>query len=211
MSSPLTTASRAGAGAADARHVPDARSALWLVRHAPTPDNLSDVIMGQRDPESTGEGLREAVGLLADVTIAQAVSSDARRASATAAAIAPDAPLRLDERLRERHLGDWEGQDKRIVRAEHPAAFTDGGAVRLDAVLPGAESLDDLMRRVHAALIELAGAPRPLLVVAHNGSLRVAMVLLGLTDFATASAATLPHLSPIAADLAQLREPASVV
>lgn len=183
---------------------------LWLVRHAPTLDNQGAVIMGQRDPESTREGLREAVGLLTGVTIAQAVSSDARRASATAAAIAPDAPLRLDARLRERHLGDWEGRDKRTVCAEHPGAFTAGGSVRLDAQLPGAESLDDLVRRVHAALVELADAPRPLLVVAHNGSLRVAMVLLGLTDFATASAASLPHLSPIPADLARLREPGSV-
>jgi broad specificity phosphatase PhoE len=197
--------------------VPDARAALWLIRHAPTPDNHDGVIMGQRDPEPTHTGLREAAALCAaggpleDVSFAQAVSSDARRAVKTATAIAPRAALRLDERLRERHLGDWEGQDKRIVCAEHPGAFTDGGAVRLDAVLPGAESLDDLMRRVHAAISELADAPRPLLVVAHNGSLRVAMVLLGLTDFATASAASLPHLSPIAADLGRLREPGSVV
>jgi hypothetical protein len=49
------------------------------------------------------------------------------------------------------------------------------------------------------------------LVVAHNGSLRIALVLLGLRELASVVSWSLPHLEPIAADLAGLREPASVL
>jgi broad specificity phosphatase PhoE len=182
---------------------------LWLVRHAPTNDNHDGVIMGQRDPEVTAGGLDGVAGLLADIAWDRVVSSDARRAQATARVIAPDAAITLDERLRERSFGAWEGRTKAELIAAHPHVLTETGAVRLDADIPGLEPTAAFVARVHAALADLRGADGPLLVVAHNGSLRVAMVLLGLTTFDAASASSLAHLSPVATDLATLREPAS--
>ena len=178
---------------------------LWLVRHAPTSDNLDGVVMGQRDPAPTSHGLRAAADLGESATFAEAVSSDALRAYQTARAIAPNAPLRLDERLRERCFGEWEGRDKRELRAGRPDAFTDGGSIRLDADPPGGEPLAALLRRVHAALSDVADAHGPVLVVAHNGSLRAALVLLGETDLAAATTMSLDYLSPVVADLARLR------
>jgi len=175
---------------------------LWLVRHAPTSDNLGDVIMGQRDPEAVGDGLREAEGLLADVAFSHVVSSDARRAAATARAIAPYAAVRLDERLRERSLGAWEGRAKSELRAQHPDVFAAKGAIRLDADVPGFETTSELLRRVYGALVDLVEVRGPVLVVAHNGSLRSALALLGVTSLAAAAAMSLEHLSPIVADLA---------
>ena len=62
---------------------------------------------------------------------------------------------------------------------------------------------------MHAALAELdATSEEPILVVAHNGSLRAALILLGETDLATATTMSLDYLSPIVADLAALRAPA---
>jgi len=186
-------------------------SAVWLVRHAPTRDNLDGVVMGQRDTAPTSYGLSVAGGLGVDVTFAQAVSSDARRAQETARAIAPGAELRLDERLRERSFGAWEGCDKRELRNARPDAFTPGGAIRLDADPPGGEPLQALMERVHAALSALNGADGPVLVVAHNGSLRAALVLLGETDLASATTMSLDYLSPVVTDLGRLRAPDAAV
>lgn len=180
---------------------------LWLVRHAPTRDNLDGVIMGQLDPEPVLDGLDGAAGLLAGVRFAQVVSSDARRAQATARAIAPSAPLRLDARLRERSLGPWEGRAKAELSAAHPDALTAGGAVRLDVALAGCESPAALLARVHAALADLQGMAGPVLLVGHNGSLRAALALLGIRDLAAVAATSLAHLRPIEADAATLREP----
>ncbi len=184
---------------------------VWLVRHAPTRDNLDGVVMGQRDVAPTSYGLTAAEGLAGGETFAHAVSSDARRALETARAIAPGAELRLDERLRERCFGEWEGRDKRELRAAHPGAFTAGGAIRLDADAPGSEPLHALLARVHGALSDLAASDGPVLVVAHNGSLRAALVLLGKTDLAAATTMSVDYLSPVVADLARLRAPDAVV
>ncbi len=183
---------------------------LWLVRHAPTRDNADGVIMGQRDPEAILDGLDLAAGMRTAVAFEHVVSSDSRRAQATARAIAPGTAPDLDARLRERSLGPWEGRTKAELRAEHPEALVEAGAVRLDAEIPGCESLPALLARVHGALADLAGQRGPVLVVGHNGSLRAALVLLGVADLAAVAAMSLQHLHPIAADLAHLREPAAV-
>lgn len=184
---------------------------LWLVRHAPTRDNLDGVIMGQRDPEAIVDGLDGAGDALGDLAVAHVVSSDARRAQATARVIAPGIPLRLDERLRERAFGPWEGRPKTELHAAHPEVLTATGAVRLDAEIPGLEPLSAVFARVHGALADLCETDGSVLVVGHNGSLRAAMVLLGVSDLESAATTSLAHLLPIEADLARLREPASVL
>jgi probable phosphoglycerate mutase len=185
---------------------------LWLVRHAPTRDNVDGVIMGQRDPEAIVDGLDGAGDLLGEIEPAHVVSSDARRAQATARAVAPGMKLRLDERLRERGFGPWEGRPKTELHAAHPEVLTPtGGAVRLDADVPGLEPLAAFFERVHGALRDLEQLDGPVLVVAHNGSLRVALVLLGLRDLDEVVAWSLPHLQPFDADLAGLRDPASAL
>lgn len=162
--------------------------------------------MGQRDPEAIVAGLEGVDRLLEDIAFAQVVSSDARRAQATARAIAAGIPLRLDARLRERSFGHWEGRPKTELRAAHPEVLTATGAVRLDADIPGLEPLSAMFGRVHAALADLGPVEGPVLVVGHNGSLRAAMVLLGISDFEAAATTSLAHLRPVAGDRARLRE-----
>jgi broad specificity phosphatase PhoE len=177
---------------------------LWLVRHAPTRDNVDGVIMGQRDPEAILDGLDGAGDLLVGVAFDHVVSSDSRRAQATARAIAPGARIRLDPRLRERSLGPWEGRTKAELLAAHPRALTESGAVRLDVDVPGFEPLPALLARVHGALADLRELRGPILVVAHNGSLRAALALLAVADLETVAMTSLQHLQPIEADLAGL-------
>ena len=178
---------------------------LWLVRHAPTRDNVDGVIMGQRDPEAILDGLDVAARLLAEVAFECVVSSDSRRAAGTARAIAPTASVRLDKRWRERSLGPWEGRTKADLLDAHPDALADAGAVRLDADIPGCEPLAALLARVHGALEDLREVRGPVLVVGHNGSLRAALVLLGVADLAAVAATSLQHLHPIEADVTALR------
>ena len=89
--------------------------------------------------------------------------------------------------------------------------LTPKGAVRLDAELSGLEPLEQFFARVHGALSDLRGVDGPQLVVGHNGSLRIAMVLLGVSDLQSAANSSLPHLEPVEADLARLRDPRSVL
>ena len=152
-------------------------------------------------------------GPLAGIRFARIVSSPSLRALGTARAIAPEVAPETDPRLRERSFGDWEGRAKAELAAQAPEAFTEAGAFRLDFCPPGGEPAPALLERVHAALAALAAEPvdGPTLLVSHNGTLRAAFVLLGLWDFAGAAAGGVEHLAPRAADLAALRDPASVL
>ena len=73
--------------------------------------------------------------------------------------------------------------------------------MRLDADIPGCEPLPALLARVHAALHDLAGLDGPVLVVAHNGSLRAALALLVTKKLEAVVATSLEHLRPIEVDL----------
>ena len=99
---------------------------------------------------------------------ARVVSSDLRRAVATADAV-QGARVRLahDPRLREIHFGDWEG--KRWAEVDGPAAraFWDGRAPA-----PGGEGWADLCARVWAAMDALRG---DVVVVAHFGAILAAL------------------------------------
>lgn len=162
---------------------------VWLIRHAPARENLEGTFMGRLDGEPQAAGLELAATLAGTIDAAVVLSSPLRRAALTAEAIFPGHEIEYDERLAERHLGDWQGRAKAAVRRETPEAFTEAGTLDLRVTPPGGESLDDLRARVHAVLSEIAARPHDerVAVVAHNAVLRTARILLGLTDVATAS------------------------
>jgi probable phosphoglycerate mutase len=106
----------------------------------------------------------------------QIVSSPLARCRAFAAALATrrGLPLAVEPRFREVGLGTWEGLTPDQVKAREPwnfeAFYQDPARNRP----PGAESLEELARRVGKAFEEtVAGHPgRHLLVVAHAGVIR---------------------------------------
>lgn len=151
----------------------------WVfVRHGQSVANARRVLSGWDDVALTALGRSQArrVGrLLAErfPRIGQVVSSDLRRARETAAlAMATYGKLtprlQIDARLRERNLGDFQGQSIEKLRAD--------GRMRLalgwNSHPPGGESLDDLARRCLAAIIEreIGGVSA---VFAHGGVVRV--------------------------------------
>lgn len=170
----------------------------WLIRHAPAAANMEGRFMGQLDPEPDAEALAAAAAIAGSVAADTVLSSPLLRASMTAAALFPGRRIGHDDRLAERHLGDWQGRDKAQVRAEAPEAFTERGTLDLRVTPPAGESWEDFQARVRAVLLQIAARPAGdrVAVVAHNGVLRTARVLLGHVDVQTASRMTEPFAQP---------------
>lgn len=139
---------------------------LWLVRHGPT---HARVLLGRTDLPADLSDHAAIARLRAALPEAAVVSSDLRRAVATADALAgPDRRLPHEQALREMDFGDWDG--RAAAEIEDPTLrlfFEDPGARRA----PEGESWDDLAARVSTALDRLARDRADLVVVAHMGAI----------------------------------------
>jgi len=98
---------------------------LLVWRHGQTPHNAAGIWQGQLDSplsEVGKEQARVAASRLAVYRPSVIVSSDLARASNTARALAGlvGLPIRYDERLREIHVGRWQGRTGSDTRAEYP-------------------------------------------------------------------------------------------
>jgi broad specificity phosphatase PhoE len=150
------------------------RLIVW--RHGNTDWNAGSRVQGQTDVPLNDLGRRQAVDaaeLLVRLRPAAIVASDLSRAADTAAALAALTGLTIstDERLRERHFGEWQGRTMAEVAAERPeehARWTAGE----DVIGGGVETLEDLGKRVCDALQDAAGLAPPggTVVVATHGA-----------------------------------------
>jgi probable phosphoglycerate mutase len=161
---------------------------LILWRHGNTEWNSQRRVQGHSDTPLSRLGQTQAIDaapLLAARSPAAVVSSDLRRCTATAAALADltGLPVRRDPRLRERYYGDWEGLTMAEVAKRWPESYARRSA--------GADAADlghrierpaDVMKRMAEALRQAADtAPEATtVVVTHGGSARYGMAeLLG--------------------------------
>ncbi len=142
-------------------------------------------MQGQLDVPLDQTGLSQAQAaaeVLADASPVVLVSSDLARAQATAepVAVAAGVPVVLDERLRELHLGTWQGLSGDQARDVHPAehaAWRAGQDVRRG----GGETYAEAGERARACLLEhLPSVPDggTLLAVTHGGTARATLGLL---------------------------------
>ena len=95
---------------------------LVMLRHGQTEYNLGSRMQGQLDTELTELGRAQAVAAAAALAKHQPlliVSSDLRRAYDTAVALEERTglPVHADDRLRETHLGDWQGMTHNEIDA----------------------------------------------------------------------------------------------
>ncbi|MBN1399629.1 MAG: histidine phosphatase family protein [Anaerolineae bacterium] len=163
---------------------------LLLVRHAQSTWSAENRVQGQADAPLSDVGRLQVAAVgerLAAYGLQVVWSSDLSRARDTAEGIAAHHGLsvRLDRRLRELHMGAWEGLTHAQVRARDPervSMFLQGAS---EAATPGGESLDDLMERLRPLLEELRREPTDarVVVVSH------AMVIRNLVCLAVG----LPH------------------
>ncbi|ABK71654.1 glucosyl-3-phosphoglycerate phosphatase [Mycolicibacterium smegmatis] len=159
---------------------------LVMLRHGQTEYNAGSRMQGQLDTDLSDLGRDQAAAaaeVLAKRQPLLIVSSDLRRALDTAETLGTRAgvAVAVDKRLRETHLGDWQGLTHLEVDAAAPGARL---AWRDDArwAPHGGESRVDVAERSLPLVVELvaqqsewgldrpgAGAERPVVLVAHGG------------------------------------------
>ncbi|MFR9729361.1 histidine phosphatase family protein [Saccharopolyspora sp. MS10] len=148
------------------------RLVLW--RHGETDYNAAGRIQGHLDTSLTATGLSQAqraAPAIAAFAPETAVGSDLRRATATAAAFTEVSgmPVRQDKRLRETHLGEWQGLSGAEVEHGWPGAMA---IWRGDATWspPGGESRVEVAERAFEVVEELDSAHlKSALLCAHGG------------------------------------------
>ncbi|GAB3884190.1 histidine phosphatase family protein [Terrabacter terrigena] len=155
---------------------------IVLVRHAETVDNAARVWQGHKDTALSEVGRAQVAAAaphLAAYDPALIVSSDLQRAASTADAIAglTGVGVRLDSRLREVHVGEWQGMHADDVREQYPdlVAALDRGEDPPRGVT--GETRAEVAVRAGAVLREVARELLPgetAVVVAHGVSARVA-------------------------------------
>jgi broad specificity phosphatase PhoE len=159
---------------------------LW--RHGQTAWNLEQRFQGNTDIELTAEGTaqaRRAARLLAALRPDMIISSDLRRAAATAAELAAvtNLPVTHYEGLRETFAGKWQGLTHTEILArygEQYAAWKRGEPVRRGGGELETEVADRAAPVVLTAADKLAD-DGVLVVVSHGGTIRTTIGrLLGL-------------------------------
>jgi broad specificity phosphatase PhoE len=155
---------------------------LLVVRHGQSEWNAIGRWQGHADPVLSELGRRQAYVAAASIgAVDGIVASDLLRAAETAAIIAQQlgvGPVVVDERLRERDVGEWTGLTKAQIDKRWPGWLDDGR--RPD----GFEDSEVVMERVGEAL-EAMREESPggtLLVVTHGGVIRSLAAMHGLGD-----------------------------
>ena len=155
------------------------RLVLW--RHGRTEWNATGRFQGQADIALDPVGREQAVqaaAVLATFRPVALYSSDLSRAYETAVALAElvDLPIQTDKRLREIHVGSWEGLLGSEIRAQNPdlaERLWHGEDVRRS---PTGESPAEVAERVAEALGEIAAtAPEgsTVIIATHGLAARV--------------------------------------
>lgn len=161
---------------------PEGATDLLLFRHgesAPArPVEPAPMVDGQADPELDPRG-REEAELVADRFAGEEISAiyvtSLRRTAQTAEPLARRTGLTplVEPDLREVYLGDWEGVEfhQRIAQ-DDPLTRRMGDEQRWD-ILPGAEPVEALHKRVRLAIERIAAAHRDerVAVFTHGGIL----------------------------------------
>ena len=155
---------------------------LYLIRHAEAEGNLYRRIHGWYDALVTDNGFRQIQALerrFQDIPVDAAYSSDLYRTQATARAVcrSKGLALRLDPRLREIHMGDWEDKPWGEVRFFDPEGMSRFNHSDPAWRAPNSESFAQVGARVHAALLGIARShpDQSVAVFCHGTAIRQAL------------------------------------
>lgn len=165
---------------------------LILLRHGQTEYNATRRMQGQLDTALSATGVeqaRAAAKTLRGQRVIKIVASDLERARRTAEIIAAELSLdvSVDERLRETHLGQWQGLTHDEVDAQN-AGIRAHWRHNAGWAPPAGESRLDVARRARPVVDELMQAfaqwdGNAVLLVAHGGTISaLTSNLLGLEE-----------------------------
>jgi len=154
-----------------------------VIRHGESTWNAEGRWQGQADPPLTPRGEEQARIAAAAVgaPIDRVVTSDLQRASATAAIMAAQLRVEsvdLEQGLRERHAGAWQGLTHREVEASWPGYLRDGLRP------PGFEPSRSAGGRALDCLVDVAArvGSGTIVAVSHGGILRAMRKVLSAGD-----------------------------
>jgi len=173
---------------------------IYYLRHGETEWNARGRLQGTQDIPLNVRGRGQAIqagrilaGLLArdgrDKAFPSYVSSPLGRAQETMELVRgelklPPCDYALDDRLREIGYGVWEGSTLPESEASHPDVYARRLLDKWTVAPPGGETYADVQRRVN----EWYGSLRAdTVAVAHGGTARALMVVLGLKTPANAA------------------------
>lgn len=156
---------------------------LFLVRHGETELNARKCYCGSTDVGLCEAGVRQAEMLadkLAGEEIKNIFTSPLSRSLQTAEIISSRHELepRIAEGLREIDFGDWEGLTFEEVNSKWPDEVDRWFKCPDDFVFPGGESVQSFHQRVINSFAEIVSHPEPIAIVAHGGTLKVAICYL---------------------------------
>jgi probable phosphoglycerate mutase len=157
---------------------------IVLLRHGRTEWNATRRYQGQADPPLDEVGRAQAIevaSLIAAMHPDLLVSSDLLRAQQTAEKVASltGLDLCLDPRLRERHLGHWQGLTREEVATRFPDEFAEWLAGR-DVTRRGGESRTEVADRACELVAELPVVDVAVLVSHGATVMCLSAALLGL-------------------------------
>jgi glucosyl-3-phosphoglycerate phosphatase len=157
---------------------------IVVLRHGRTEWNAQRRYQGQQDPPLDQVGTAQAAEvapLMAAMRPDLLITSDLARARQTAERVAALAgvPLREDVRLRERHLGHWQGLTRDEVATRYPDEFADWLAGR-DVTRRGGESRKEVAARALELVDELPEVAVTVLVSHGATAMCLSAALLGL-------------------------------
>lgn len=154
------------------------RAQLIIIRHGETQWNMVGIRQGHLDSPLTDRGIAQAKALgrrLAHESFSALYSSDLGRAVSTAKVISQMTghDVFTDARLRERHLGIFQGLRGDEIREKYPEEYRLHRSVGPDYVIPGGESVRQQVERNVAYLTEIAKrhGGETIVVVTHGGVL----------------------------------------
>ncbi len=156
-------------------------SRLVLWRHGRTEWNATGRFQGQSDIGLDAVGLNQAIQaapVLATFDPVALYSSDLSRAYQTAAPLAElvDLPIQTDKRLREIHVGSWEGLLGSEIRAQNPdlaERLWRGEDVRRSPTGESPREVAERMAEVLAEIAEAAPDGSTVIAVSHGLAARV--------------------------------------
>lgn len=150
---------------------------LIVVRHGETIWNVDKRMQGHMDVPLNEVGRRQAravAALLQGERLDRIYSSDLQRAHETAEIIrnGREIEMRRDSRLREFHMGTFQGMTQKEAKEQHGDAWERFFIHDADYALPGGESRSQKQVQIASFMEEVVSEPaRKFLVVTHGGIL----------------------------------------
>jgi 2,3-bisphosphoglycerate-dependent phosphoglycerate mutase len=152
------------------------RTQVIIVRHGETEWNIKSIRQGNLDSRLTEKGIAQAKALAQRLTrehFTALYSSDLGRAVQTAEEVASVTGHEIitDPRLRERHLGIFQGLSGEEIKQKHPEEYKLHRSLGPDYVIPGGESVKQQVERNIAYLNEIGSKHlgETIVVVTHGG------------------------------------------